>query len=160
MPSFDIVSEVDWQEVKNAANQANKEISTRFDFKGSNAKIEDSDPILTLTGDDAFKIGQMMEILHMKLVKRGVDLGSLDKGEVRDSGAQATQIVTVRQGIDTDLARKIVKLIKNKKMKVQAAIQGDQVRVTGKKRDDLQQVMAMLKEENTELPLQYTNFRD
>jgi uncharacterized protein YajQ (UPF0234 family) len=160
MPSFDIVSEVDWQEVKNAANQANKEISTRFDFKGSNAKIEDSDPILTLTGDDAFKIGQMMEILHMKLVKRGVDLGSLDKGDVRDGGAQATQIITVRQGIDTDLARKIVKLIKNKKMKVQAAIQGDQVRVTGKKRDDLQQVMAMLKEENTELPLQYTNFRD
>jgi len=160
MPSFDIVSEVDWQEVKNAADQANREISTRFDFKGSNARVEDSDPNLTLTGDDAFKIGQMMEILHMKLVKRGVDLGSLDKGEVRDSGAQATQIVTVRQGIDTDLARKIVKLIKNKKMKVQAAIQGDQVRVTGKKRDDLQQVMAMLKEENTELPLQYTNFRD
>jgi uncharacterized protein YajQ (UPF0234 family) len=160
MPSFDIVSEVDWQEVKNAANQANKEISTRFDFKGSNAKIDDSDPTLTLTGDDSFKIGQMMDILHIKLVKRGIDLGSLDKGEVRDSGGKATQIITIRQGIDTDLARKIVKMIKNKKMKVQAAIQGEQVRVTGKKRDDLQQVMAMLKEEDTGLPLQYTNFRD
>ena len=160
MPSFDIVSEVDWQEVKNAANQANKEISTRFDFKGSNAKIDESDPTLTLTGDDAFKIGQMMEILHIKLVKRGIDLGSLEKAEVRDGGGKATQVITIRQGIDAELARKIVKLIKNKKMKVQAAIQGEQVRVTGKKRDDLQQVMAMLKEEDTGLPLQYTNFRD
>jgi len=101
-----------------------------------------------------------MEILHMKLVKRGIDLESLDKGEVRDTGGKATQVVTIRQGIDTDSARKIVKLIKNKKMKVQASIQGEQVRVTGKKRDDLQQVMAMLKEEDTGLPLQFTNFRD
>lgn len=161
MPSFDIVSEVDWQEVRNAADQANREIGTRFDFKGSDAKIEQNDPTLTLHGADKFKISQMVEILHLKLVKRGLDLGSLDKGDVRDSGAgKATQVITVRQGIDTESARKIVKIIKNKKMKVQTSIQGEQVRVTGKKRDDLQEVIAMLKEEKLDLPLQFSNFRD
>ncbi len=161
MPSFDIVSEVDWQEVKNAVNQSNKEITNRFDFKGSDAKIEESDPALTLTGDDEFKVGQMLEILQLKLAKRSVDLESLDRSEVKESGGgKATQVITVRQGVDTDLARKIVKLIKSKKLKVQAAIQGDQVRVTGKKRDDLQQVISMLKAENLGLPLQFSNFRD
>ena len=161
MPSFDIVSEVDWQEVKNAVNQANKEITNRFDFKGSNAKIEESDPDLKLYGDDEFKVDQMLEILQLKLAKRSVDLGSLDKGEVKESAAgKAMQEIRVMQGIDTDLARKIVKLVKNKKMKVQSAIQGNQVRVTGKKRDDLQQVMSFLKEQELGLPLQYTNFRD
>ena len=161
MPSFDIVSEVDWQEVKNAVNQANKEITNRFDFKGSNAEIKESDPILTLHGDDDFKVGQMLEILQLKLAKRNVDLGSLKKGEVKESAAgKAMQEITVLQGIETELARKMVKLIKNKKLKVQAAIQGNQVRVTGKKRDDLQQVMGFLKEQELGLPLQYTNFRD
>jgi uncharacterized protein YajQ (UPF0234 family) len=161
MPSFDIVSEVDWQEVKNSINQSNKEITNRFDFKGSNANIAESDPTLTLLGDDEFKIGQMMEILQMKLAKRGLDLSCLDKGEIRESGGgKATQIITIKQGVDTELGRKIVKLIKTKKMKVQASIQGDQVRVTGKKRDDLQQVISMLKEEDFGLPLQYSNFRD
>ncbi|WP_424946898.1 YajQ family cyclic di-GMP-binding protein [Candidatus Spongiihabitans sp.] len=161
MPSFDIVSEVDWQEVKNAVNQANKEITNRFDFKGSQSKIDESDPNLTLYGDDDFKVGQMLEILQLKLAKRGVDLDCLDKGEVKESPTgKAVQAVQVRQGVDRDLARKIVKLIKRQKLKVQAAIQGEQIRVSGKKRDDLQQTMAHLKEQNLGLPLQYTNFRD
>ena len=161
MPSFDIVSEVDWQEVKNAVNQANKEITNRFDFKGSQSKIDESDPNLTLYGDDDFKVGQMLDILQLKLAKRSVDLGCLDKGEVQESPTgKAVQAVRVRQGVDIDLARKIVKLIKNQKLKVQAAIQGKQIRVTGKKRDDLQQIMAFLKEQKLGLPLQYTNFRE
>lgn len=161
MPSFDIVSEVDWQEVVNAVNQANKEISNRFDFKGSNAKIDQSDPELSLYGDDEFKVGQMLEILQLKLAKRAVDLESLDKGEVKESpNGKAVMHIRVRQGVDTDLARKIVKLIKARKLKVQAAIQGEQVRVTGKKRDNLQEVIAFLKEQDLGLPLQYSNFRD
>ncbi|WP_423909352.1 YajQ family cyclic di-GMP-binding protein [Candidatus Spongiihabitans sp.] len=161
MPSFDIVSEVDWQEVKNAVNQANKEITNRFDFKGSQSKIDESDPNLTLYGDDDFKVGQMLEILQLKLAKRSVDLGCLDKDEVKESPTgKAMQAIHVRQGVDIDLARKIVKLIKNQKLKVQAAIQGKQIRVTGKKRDDLQQIMAFLKEQKLGLPLQYTNFRE
>ena len=161
MPSFDIVSEVNWQEVINAVNQANKEVTNRFDFKGSDARIEHSDPNLTLHGDDDFKVAQILDVLQLKLAKREIDLGSLDKGEVKESaGGKAMMQVQVRQGVDIELARKIVKLIKAKKLKVQSAIQGEQVRVTGKKRDDLQQVMAFLKEEDLGLPLQFTNFRD
>ena len=161
MPSFDIVSEVDWQEVRNAVDQANREITNRFDFKGSDARIEANDPLLTLNGDDEYKVGQMLEILQLKLAKRNVDLGSLDRGEVKESpSGKAVQEIRVIQGVDTDTARKIVKLIKNQKLKVQAAIQGNQVRVSGKKRDDLQQVIAFLKEQELGLPLQYTNFRD
>ena len=161
MPSFDIVSEIDWQEVKNAVNQANKEITNRYDFKGSDANVEQSDPVLTLQADDSFKVGQMLEILQFKLAKRNVDVGSLDKGEVKVSPTgKAVQEIKVREGVDIDLARKIVKLIKNQKIKIQAAIQGEQVRVTGKKRDDLQQIMSFLKEQDLGLPLQYTNFRD
>ena len=161
MPSFDIVSEVDWQEVKNAVNQAAKEITNRYDFKGSNARIEESDPVLTLHGDDDYKVGQMLDILQLKLAKRGVDLQCLEHGEVKQSPTgKAVQQVTVRQGVDTELARKIVKLVKSSKIKVQSAIQGPQVRISGKKRDDLQQVIAMLKDQDLDLPLQYTNFRD
>ena len=161
MPSFDIVSEVDWQEVRNAVNQANREITNRFDFKGSDARIEESDPELTLYGDDEYKVGQVMDILALKLAKRGIDLGCLDKGTVRESPTgKAVQAVTVRQGVDTELARKIVKLVKSQKLKTQASIQGNQVRVSGKKRDDLQQTIAMIKEQELDLPLQYTNFRD
>jgi hypothetical protein len=161
MPSFDIVSEVDWQEVNNAVNQANKEITNRYDFKGSDAKIDQSDPELTLHGDDDFKVGQMLEILQLKLSRRGVDLECLDKGEIKESpNGKAVMHIRVRQGVGTDLARKIVKLIKTKKLKVQSAIQGQQVRVTGKKRDDLQGVIEFLKEQELGLPLQYSNFRD
>ena len=161
MPSFDIVSEVDWQEVKNAVNLANKEISNRYDFKGSDANVEESDPTLTIHADDSFKVGQVIEILNLKLSKRGVEVGSLEKGQVRVSPTgKAVQDITVRQGVDKELGKKIVKLVKNQKLKVQVSIQGDQLRVTGKKRDDLQQVISFLKEQDLGLPLQFSNFRD
>ena len=161
MPSFDIVSEVDWQEVKNAVNMANKEISNRYDFKGSDARIEESDPKLTLHADDTFKVNQVLDVLLLKLSKRGIDVNALDKAEPKSSPTgKAMQEVTVLQGVDTERAKKIVKLIKAEKYKVQAAIQGEQVRVTGKKRDDLQQVIGFLKEQKLDIPLQYTNFRD
>ncbi|NKB61901.1 MAG: YajQ family cyclic di-GMP-binding protein [Gammaproteobacteria bacterium] len=161
MPSFDIVSEVDWQEVKNAVNQANKEISTRYDFKGSDAKVEENDPDLTVFADDRFKVSQVLEVLQLKLSKREVDIGALEKGEVKVSPTgKAVLSIKVRQGVEIEVARKIVKLVKNQKLKVQVAIQGEQVRVTGKKRDDLQQVMAFIKDQKLGLPLQYTNFRD
>ena len=160
MPSFDVVSEVDMHELSNAVDQANREVNTRFDFKGSDAKFDQSGSELTLMAQSEFQLEQMMDILRIKMVKRGVDIGSLEVDEPETVNMRARQKVTVRQGIDKDLARKIVKLIKDTKLKVQSAIQGDQVRVTGKKRDDLQQVMAMLKEQKLGLPLQYTNFRD
>lgn len=160
MPSFDVVSEVDMHELSNAVDQANREVNTRFDFKGSDAKFEQSDTELTLTAQSEFQLDQMMDILQKKMVKRGVDIGSLDIGEPETANMRARQKVMVRQGIDKELAKKIVKLIKEMKLKVQSAIQGEQVRVTGKKRDDLQDVMAMLKDKNLGLPLQYTNFRD
>ena len=160
MPSFDVVSEVDMHELSNAVDQANREVTTRFDFKGSNAKIEQVGEELTLSAQSEFQLQQMMDILQLKMVKRGVDISSLDIGEPETTNMRARQKVTVRQGIDKELARKIVKLIKEAKLKVQSAVQGDQVRVTGKKRDDLQEVMAMLKEQKLGLPLQYTNFRD
>ena len=161
MPSFDIVSEVDWQEVKNAVNMANKEISNRYDFKGSDARVEESDPKLTLHADDSFKVNQVLDVLLLKLSKRGIDVNALDKAEPKSSPTgKAMQEVTVLQGVDTERAKKIVKLIKAEKFKVQAAIQGEQVRVTGKKRDDLQQIIGFLKEQKLDIPLQYTNFRD
>ncbi len=161
MPSFDIVSEVDWQEVKIAVNQANREISTRFDFKGSDARIEESDPLLTVHADDKYKVGQVVDVLQLKLAKRSVDVACLEKGEVKVSPTgKAVQEIKVRQGIDIELARKIVKLIKARKIKVQAAIQGGQIRVSGKKRDDLQQTIAFIDEQKLGLPLQYVNFRD
>jgi uncharacterized protein YajQ (UPF0234 family) len=161
MPSFDIVSEVDWQEVKNAVNQANREVSTRFDFKGSDAGVDESDPVLTIHADDDFKVGQVVDVLQLKLAKRSVDVTCLEKGEVKVSPTgKAVQEIRVRQGVDTELARKIVKLVKGQKMKVQVAIQGEQVRVSGKKRDDLQQVIAFIDEQKLGLPLQYVNFRD
>ena len=161
MPSFDIVSEVDWQEVKNAVNQANREIGARFDFKGSDARVEENDPLLTVRADDDYKVGQVVDVLQLKLAKRAVDVACLEKGEVKVSPTgRAVQEIKVRQGVDTELARRIVKLIKSRKIKVQAAIQGEQVRVSGKKRDDLQRVIAFMDEQKLELPLQYVNFRD
>ena len=160
MPSFDVVSEVDMHELSNAVDQANREVTTRFDFKGTDAKFEQKGSELTLSAGGEFQLQQMMDILQKKMVKRGVDIASLDVGKPETTNMVARQKVTVREGIDKEAAKKIVKIIKESKMKVQAAIQGEQVRVTGKKRDDLQAVMAMLKEQKLELPLQYTNFRD
>jgi uncharacterized protein YajQ (UPF0234 family) len=160
MPSFDVVSKVNLHEVTNGVDQANREVSTRFDFKGSEAKFDFTGSEINMVGDSDFQLKQMLEILKTKLAKRHVDLRCLDPGIVSESGKGARQSIAVRQGLDTDLARKIVKLIKEKKLKVQAAVQGDEVRVSGKKRDDLQAVIASLKEEELNIPLQFVNFRD
>jgi len=160
MPSFDVVSEVDKHELTNAVDQANKEVSTRYDFKGLDASFEQKDLIVTMTAESEFQLDQMRDIFIAKLVKRNIDVNCMDFGPVTKVGMKAKKDVTMRAGIDTDTAKKIVKLIKEKKLKVQAAIQGEQVRVTGKKRDDLQGVMAFLREAEIGLPLQFNNFRD
>ena len=161
MPSFDIVSEVDMHEVNNAISQANREVDTRFDFKGVDAKFlvtEESEVMVSAEVD--FQIRQMLEILRAKLVKRGVDIKSFVEGEVETTGQKAVMRVKIQQGIDSEIARKVVKKVKETKIKVQTAIQGDKLRVSGKKRDDLQNVMSVLKESNLGIPLQYNNFRD
>ncbi len=160
MPSFDVVSEIDMHEATNAVDQANREVGNRFDFKGVTAEFELSDSTVKLTSESEFQLQQMRDILYSKLSKRGVDIGCVEAGKVEQAGKLAHQALTLRQGIDTDLARKIVKRIKDAKLKVQAAIQGDKVRVTGKKRDDLQAVIALLRDADFDLPLQYNNFRD
>lgn len=160
MPSFDAVSELDHHEVSNAIDQTRRELGTRFDFKGVNAEIEVSENQLTLIAEADFQLGQMLDMLRQKLIKRGIDVGCIETGDPEQSGQTVRQQITLREGIETDLAKKMVKLIKDSKLKVQASIQGDQVRVTGKKRDDLQQVMAVLKKAELGLPLQYKNFRD
>jgi uncharacterized protein YajQ (UPF0234 family) len=160
MPSFDVVSDFDAHEASNGVDQANREVTTRFDFKGTGSKFELEDTIISLTTQSDFQLKQMMDILHQKLSKRGIDLGCLEEQEPEFSGNEARQKVIMRRGIDTDRARKLVKQIKAAKLKVQAAIQGDKLRVSGKKRDDLQSVIAMLKESDIGLPLQYENFRD
>lgn len=160
MPSFDIVSEVDQHEVNNAVDQANREIGARFDFKGSDAHVEYVDNSLKLQAQNEFQVDQMRDILEKKLAKRGIDLAALKADKVEESGTRARQTIAVRQGIDQDSGRKIVKLIKESKLKVQASIQGDQLRVTGKKRDDLQEAIALLRKSDVGLPLQYQNFRD
>ena len=160
MPSFDIVSEVNLHEAANAVDQASREVNTRFDFKGSGAKYELTESVITLTAENDFQLQQMMDILHLKLAKRDVDIASLKADDPQISGRQAKQTVTLIQGIDTTLARKVVKLIKDNKMKVQAAINGDKIRVSGKKRDDLQECMSMVRTGEFEQPLQFNNFRD
>ena len=160
MPTFDIVSEVDMHEVANAIDQTNRELDTRFDFKGSGARVESTDPVLSLQAGNEFQIKQMLDILHRKMAKRGIDIDALSEGDVVTSGTRAKLEITVRQGIDQDSARKLVKLIKESKIKVQSSIQGDKVRISGKKRDDLQEVIRLLRDANTGLPLQYINFRD
>ena len=160
MPSFDTVSEVDHHELSNAIDQANREIGTRYDFKGSDAKIEQTDNQLTLNAESDFQIKQMTPILREKMSKRGIDVSCLEFSDVVEMNKRARQQILVREGLDQDLARKIVRLIKDSKIKAQAAIQGDQVRVTGKKRDDLQQIMQLLREANLGIPLQFNNFRD
>lgn len=161
MPSFDTVCEPNMVEVKNAVDNAAKEIGTRFDFKGTAAAIEIKEKEITLTGDADFQLQQVMDILVAKLAKRNVDVRFLDKGEVQKAGGdKVKQVVKVRSGIESEHAKKIQKLIKDSKVKVQAAIQGDAVRVSGAKRDDLQAVMALVRKEMAELPLSFTNFRD
>ena len=161
MPSFDIVSEVDMHELNNALDQSNREVGTRFDFKGIDASFElDNDSNIKVSAEADFQIQQMLEMLRSKMVKRGIDTKSLKEGDVQLVGQKASMIVTVQQGIEADIARKIVKAVKEAKLKVQTAIQGEKLRVSGKKRDDLQQVMALLKEGSYGVPLQYDNFRD
>jgi cyclic-di-GMP-binding protein len=162
MPSFDTVLEPDFVEVRNAVDQSNKEIGTRFDFKGSSAKIELKDKDLTLYADSDFQIGQVMDILTAKLAKRNVDVRFLDTSAKVEKigGDKVKQLVKVKAGIESDLAKKIQQLIKGSKLKVQAAIQGDTVRVTGGKRDDLQSAIALLRKDITEVPLSFNNFRD
>lgn len=161
MPSFDIVSEVDKQEVRNAIDQVNKEVSTRFDFKGSDARVEQADYTLTVFADDEFKLGQVFDILTAKLAKRNVDVRCLDKGRVEKiSGNKVKQLVTVKTGVESELAKKIIRLIKDSKLKVQGSIQGEAVRVSGAKRDTLQGAIQLVKKSVTEFPLQFQNFRE
>ncbi len=160
MPSFDIVSEVDHHELANGVDQANREVTTRFDFKGTDSSFSLEGNLITLNTQSEFQLQQMLDILYGKLARRGIDLDCLKAGDAETTAKTATCQVTVQEGIDADLARKIVKLIKGSKIKVQAAIQGDQVRVSGKKRDDLQSVIGLLREAELEQPLQFKNFRD
>lgn len=160
MPSFDVVSEIDHHELTNAVDQTNREIGTRFDFKGSDAKVEQSEDGVTLEAENEFQLDQIITVLHQKLAKRGLDIQSMEKQGVETSNLRARQKLLLKEGIDKELAKKIVKLVKESKMKVQASIQGDQVRITGKKRDDLQQAIALIKDAGLGQPLQYTNFRD
>ncbi len=161
MPSFDIVSEVDMHEVNNAIDQANREVGTRFDFKGVDAKFELTESSdISVNAEVDFQVHQMLDILRGKLVKRGIDIKAIKEGDVEVVGQKATMPVKLQQGIESELARKIVKMVKETKMKVQTAIQGDKLRVTGKKRDDLQNVIAMLKDAKLDIPLQFNNFRD
>ena len=161
MPSFDVVSEVNKVELANSLDQSNKEISTRFDFKGSDARIESKELELTIYADDDFKLSQVKEVLINKMTKRGIDTRVLEEGKKEKvSGNKMKEVITIKNGIAQDLGKKMIKLIKDSKMKVQASIQGETVRVTGGKRDDLQEAMQLLKQGITEVPLQFNNFRD
>jgi len=160
MPSFDIVSEVDRHELMNAVDQINREVTTRFDFKGSDAKVTLTDFEMKFEASSDFQLKQMRDIMVNKFSKRDIDTRCLDRGKVEERGLRAYQSITVKQGIDKEDAKKIIKMIKDNKFKVQAAVQGEQLRVTGKSRDDLQAVIAFLRSSDLELPLQYTNFRD
>lgn len=160
MPSFDVVSEFDAHEASNAIDQANREVTNRFDFKGTGSKYTLDAEIVSLTSQTDFQLKQMLDILRQKLAKRGIDVGCLKEEEVEISGSEARQKVIMRKGLDTPLARDLVKKIKSSKIKVQSAIQGEKLRISGKKRDDLQAVIALLKDTDVELPLQYENFRD
>ena len=161
MPTFDIVSEVDKHELTNAVDQANREVDNRFDFRGTDTSVEQSDKVLTLNANSDFQLDQLLDILRMKLIKRKIEVSCLEVKDSIGNGKMRKQEVIIREGVDKDLSRKIVKLVKESKIKVQSAIQGESVRITGKKRDDLQAVMALLKgNESLEMPLQYNNFRD
>lgn len=160
MPSFDVVSDFDAHEASNAIDQANREVGTRFDFKGTGSKFVLDGQLITLTSQSDFQLQQMLDIMRQKLAKRGIDLACLEEREPEMTGSEAHQTVLMQKGIESDLARKLVKMIKSSKLKVQAAIQGDKLRISGKKRDDLQAAIAFFKESDVDLPLQYENFRD
>jgi hypothetical protein len=161
MPSFDIVSEVDKQEVRNAVEQTNREVANRFDFKGSDARVEQADYVLTVYADDEFKLDQVQDILNARLIKRGIDIRCLELSKPEKiSGNKMKRTVTVKTGVNPELAKRIVKLIKESKLKVQTSIQGDAVRVAGPKKDTLQETIALVRKSITDFPLQFTNFRD
>lgn len=161
MPSFDIVSQVSQQEVKNAVEQANKEIQNRYDFKGSDARIEQNELALTVFADDEFKLGQVVDVLRQRMAKRNVDVRCLELGAVeRISGDKVKRPITVKVGVAQDKAKSIQKLVKDSKLKVQSSIQGDLVRVTGAKKDDLQAAIQLVRASVTDVPLQFVNFRD
>lgn len=161
MPSFDIVSEVNQVELRNAVEQANKEVANRFDFKGSDARVEQGDKLLTLHADDEFKLDQVYDVLTGKLGKRGVDVRCMERGDLlKVGGNKVKQEIKVKVGVEGDLAKKIVKLLKESKLKVQASIQGDAVRVSGAKRDVLQEAIGCVRKAITDVPLQFNNFRD
>jgi uncharacterized protein YajQ (UPF0234 family) len=160
MPSFDIVSEIDLHDLTNAVDQARRVVDTRFDFKGIDAKFERDDKDVVIIADADFQVEQMLDILRGTLIKSKIDPKCIDPGAMEQSGKLTKQRITLRSGLEKELTKKIVKIIKEAKTKVQATIQGDQVRVTGKKRDDLQEVIALLREQNIDMPLQFVNFRD
>ena len=161
MPSFDVVSQVDRQEVKNAVDQANKEVTNRFDFKGSDARVEQAELILTVYADDEFKLGQVLDVLRGRMSKRNIDVRSLELGAVEKiSGDKVKRAVTVKVGVPQDKGKQIQKLVKDAKLKVAASIQGDAVRISGSKKDDLQAAIQLVRSSITDLPLQFTNFRD
>ncbi len=160
MPSFDIVSEVEKFELTNAVDQTTRELTNRFDFRGVDFSVEQEGENVKLTADSEFQVKQILDVFQQKLVKRGIDVGCLESGDPTPSGKLVFMQIKVKQGVDTDTAKKMVKMIKSEKLKVQSAIQGEKVRVTGKKRDDLQQVMSFLRNAKLGLPLQFNNFRD
>ncbi|WP_369928673.1 YajQ family cyclic di-GMP-binding protein [Xanthomonas sp. NCPPB 2632] len=160
MPSFDIVSEVDKHELANALDQANREVTTRFDLKGTSAKIEQEENVLTLHADNEFQVGQVMDILRARLSARQIDVRAMDVGKVETNLAEARQKVTIKQGLEQKVAKTIIAKIKEAKLKVEAQINAEKIRVTGKKRDDLQAAMALLRKADVEVPLQFDNFRD
>ena len=160
MPSFDVVSEINKHELTNALDTANRELGTRFDFKGSNAVFEVDGFVITQKAPSDFQLKQMLDILRARLIARGIDIRCMEEGEVETNLAEARQKVTIKQGIEQKLAKKIVGIIKDAKLKVEAQINGEKLRVSAKKRDDLQEVMALLKKSDIELPLQFENFRD
>ena len=160
MPSFDVVSEVDSHELTNAVDQTNREVSNRFDFKGTGSKFELEGDVISLTTQSDFQLKQMVDMLTQKMSKRGIDVGCLKEEEPEITGTEARQKIIMRKGIDTPLAKDLVRKIKGSKLKVQTSIQGDKLRVSGKKRDDLQSAIALLKDADVDLPLQYENFRD
>lgn len=160
MPSFDVVSKVDAHELANAVDQTNREVTARFDFKGSDAKVTLNESDVQLQAETEFQIKQMQDIFFQKTAKRGIDIGSLESKEIQLQGKRAQQTINIKQGVDQETGKKIIKFIKDSKVKAQASIQGDQVRVSGKKKDDLQEVIALLRRADINLPLQFINFRD
>lgn len=160
MPSFDVVCQLDLHELANAVDQSMREIATRFDFKGVDAQFILKDSTVNLRAESEFQLNQMLDIFKKKLTKRNIDLSHMDIAEVKTSGKTAEQLITMKSGIDTEIAKKIVKFIKESKLKVQGSIQGEQVRITGNKKDDLQTTISLLRQQSFGLPLQFTNFRD